>query len=300
MRTTTLPCVRLGRSQSLVSRIGYGALHWSLGRTSARGDARAMIRGVIDLGLTFIDTADAYYTPPSAPHDNERLIAESLEETDESNVMVGTKGGVVRPEGRWVADCRPDHLARTIRESFDALGGQRPLALWQLHAVDRSRDLRRALAPVAAAVSEGLIQHVGLSNATVDDIDRAREVIDIVSVQNRFSLWHRRPERDGTLEYCAREGLTFFCWGPLGGPGGLANNAGADRLASLAAERGVSAACMALAWLLAKGDQVVPIVGSRSLAHIEEILNASGLALSEMEGFRMQQTPRREMGSCRK
>src|SRR5690606_18105473 len=142
-------------------------------------------------------TADCYCLGSEDMHHNEELIAEALKSFsgDTSKVIVATKGGIVRPDGAWRPSGNPDYLRRTISESAEILG--KPIALWQHHAPDDSYPVETSLEPVVEAVSEGLIERVGVSNYSVDQLERARGLLTIVSVQNQYNLWHRRPEQDG-------------------------------------------------------------------------------------------------------
>ena len=273
--------VRLGPTEVEVSAVGFGAMHLSLARRPPEAQAVAVIHRALDLGVTLIDTADAYCRDDGDAHHNERLIAKALAAYggDASEVVVATKGGCVRPGGRWEADGDPDHLRRTIRDSHAALGGEQPIALWQHHARDPRVPVEESLAAVREAVDEGLIRLVGVSNYSVEEIERAREIVDVVSVQNQHNPWHRRPERDGVLAYCERQGLTFLPWSPLGGSGRAAGLDAFPELVRLAGEKGVSPQRLVLAWLRAKSPCVLPIPGATRPATLEDSLQAVNLEL---------------------
>ena len=236
-----------------------------------------------------IDTADAYCRDESDKHHNERLVREALHSYggDAAGCVVATKGGCIRPGGRWETRGDPDYLRRTIRESHSALGDSDPIALWQHHAPDRGVPLEDSLAVVKEAVDEGLIRHVGVSNYSVDEIERARKVVDVVSVQNQYSPWHRQPERDGVLRYCEREGLTFLPWSPLGGSGRAKRLGDYPDLAALARDKGVSPQRLVLAWLRAKSPCVLPIPGASRVASLEDSVAADELELSGEEVARI-------------
>jgi pyridoxine 4-dehydrogenase len=273
-----------------VSEIGLGAMPLSLeGRPDER-DAIEVIHHALDLGVTFIDTADSYCTSQDDFHHNERLIGRALEEYpgDTDNVTVATKGGLMRPEGRWVPDGAPDRLAKTIRESWEALGGDEPIDLWQFHAPDPDHSIEESLEPAAEAVEEGIIRHVGVSNFDVDQIERARKVVDVVSVQNQWNPWHREPERNGVLEYCDDEELTFIPWSPFGGGQRAKHLDEVDILEDLATDLATSPYRVALAWMLAESPMVLPIPGATRKESIADSIEAADLDLTDEELKRLR------------
>jgi aryl-alcohol dehydrogenase-like predicted oxidoreductase len=284
METTTINGTHLE-----VSAVGFGAMHLSIEGRPPHESALAVVHCVLDLGITLIDTADSYCKDESDKHHNERLIREALDtyEGDTTGLVVATKGGLMRHGGGWPRNGHPDHLRKTLRESVRALGGA-PIQLWQHHAPDPNHSIEASLAPVREAVDEGLIEHVGVSNYSVEQIERARELVEVVSVQNQFSLWHRNPLQDGTLDYCDREGLTFLPFRPLGGrrrAGGIERY---DELVELAGDRGVSPHRIALAWLMAKSPVVLPIPGASRPETIEDSSKAFEVALRDDEVRRLE------------
>lgn len=280
MRTT-----RLGNTDIEVSAIGFGAMHLSLAGRPSEKQAHEVVHRALALGVTLIDTADAYCRDENDKHHNERLIREALRSYggDVAGCVVATKGGYTRPGGSWEARSDPDYLRRTIRESYIALGESGPIALWQHHAPDQRVSLEDSLAVVKEAVDEGLIRYVGVSNYSVEEIERARKVVDVVSVQNEYSPWHRESERNGVLSYCEREGLTFLPWSPLGGGGRAKRLGDYPDLAALAREKGVSPQRLVLAWLRAKSPCVLPIPGASRVATLEDSVAAAELELSSDE-----------------
>ncbi|MFB6351510.1 MAG: aldo/keto reductase [Bradymonadaceae bacterium] len=274
----------LNATGKAISAIGLGAMPLSLRGRRSEDEAIEVIHRALDLGVTVIDTADSYCIDNDDFHHNERLIAKALREWEgnANEITVATKGGLLRPEGRWVADGDPDRLRETIRESIEALGGD-PIDLWQFHAPDQAYEIEASLEPAAEAADEGLIRHVGVSNFSVSRIERAREVVDVVSVQNQWNPWHRKPERDGVLEYCDDQELTFLPWSPFGG-GDRAKSLGEiDVLADLAGEYETSPHCVTLAWMMAKSDRVLPIPGATRRESIEDSVTAVDLELTEGE-----------------
>lgn len=278
---------RLGPTSVPVSQIGYGAMHLSLQGRPDRDHAVRVLHHALDRGVTFIDTADAYCVDESDKHHNERLIRDALDryDGDADGVVVATKGGLMRPGGDWTPNGTPEHLRETIRESVDALGG--PLFLWQHHRPDPDVHVHDSLRPVADAVDEGLIRHVGVSNYTVDQIEQAREVVDVVSVQNQYSPWHRAPEEDGVLTYCTDRDLAFLPWSPMGGQARTKRLDEIDALRALAEARGISPQRLVIAWLLHRSPAIVPIPGTTDPSHLDDVLAAADVELSDDEMARM-------------
>ncbi|HEY9729247.1 MAG TPA: aldo/keto reductase [Chroococcales cyanobacterium] len=276
---------KLGNTDVTISAIGLGGMPMSLSSRPPESQSIAVIHRALALGVTFIDTADSYCQDESDKHHNERLIHKALEqyEGDTSQVTVATKGGLMRPQGSWTRNGNPDHLRETIRTSFEALGGSNAIALWQYHAPDTNYTIEESLKPAKEAVEEGLIRFVGVSNFSVEQIKGARDVVEIVSVQNQYNPWHRQPEFDGVLEYCEQEGLTFLPWSPLGGSRRVSNLEDIPVIANLANERGVSVYQIVLAWLRAKSPCIIPIPGASKISSIEDSVHAVEVKLSEKE-----------------
>jgi pyridoxine 4-dehydrogenase len=257
----------------------------SLSSRPPEAQAIEVIHQALNLGITLIDTADSYCKDESDKHHNEKLIHQALQQYDGdvSQVIVATKGGLMRPNGSWVRNGHPDHLRQTIRESFEALGGDRPIDVWQYHAPDTHYSLEESLTPAKEAVDQGMIRYIGVSNFSVEQIQQARDLVEIVSVQNQYSPWQRQPERDGILEYCDREGLTFLPWGPLGGRSRVSRLEDISAIADLAQEKGVSVYCIVLAWLRAKSPCVVPIPGASKPSSIQDSVQALNVQLSDAD-----------------
>ncbi|MBD1936223.1 aldo/keto reductase [Microcoleus sp. FACHB-68] len=280
---------QLGNTGIKISAIGLGGMPMSLSSKPPEEQSIAVIHKALDLGVTLIDTADSYCKDESDKHHNERLIAKALQQYagDTSKVIVATKGGLMRPGGSWTRNGNPDHLRETIRISFEALGGEKPIDVWQYHAPDPDYTIEEALAPAKEAVEAGKIRYVGVSNFSVEQIKRARDLVEIVSVQNQYNPWNREPESDGVLEYCERENLTFFPWSPLGGSRRFTRVEEIKEIAQLAEEKSVSVYCIVLAWLRAKSPCVVPIPGASKIASIEDSVRAGDLNLSADEVWRI-------------
>ena len=276
---------KLGKTEIEISAIGLGGMPLSLSSRPSESQAIAVIHKALDLGITLIDTADSYCKDESDKHHNERLITKALQQYDEetSHVTVATKGGLMRPNGNWTRNGNPQHLRETIRASFEALGGEKPITLWQYHSPDPEYTIQESLTPVKEAQEEGMIRYVGVSNFSVEQIQQAQDVVDIVSVQNQYNPWHRQPEFDGVLEYCEQQGLTFFPYRPLRGRNEVSSVEKEAILAQLATQKGVSPYQIVLAWLQAKSPCIVPIPGASKLSSIEDSAQSVAVQLSAQE-----------------
>lgn len=276
---------QLGKTGVFVSAIGLGGMPMSISNRPPESQSIQVIHRALDLGITFIDTADSYCKDESDKHHNERLIHQALTsyKGDVSQVVVATKGGLMRPNGNWTRNGNPEHLRETIRISFEALGGAKPIDVWQYHAPDSDYTIEESLAPVKEAIEAGLIRFVGVSNFSVEQIKRARDVLDIVSVQNQYSPWERQPEIDGVLKYCEQEKLTFLPWSPFGGRRRHQDLQDIPAIAQLAKEKGVSVYNIVLAWLRSKSPSILPIPGASKISSIEDSVNAMNVKLSEEE-----------------
>lgn len=281
---------KLGNTETTISAIGLGGMPMSLSSRPPEPQAIEVIHKALDLGVTLIDTADSYCKDESDKHHNEHLITKALQQYDgdTSHVTVATKGGLMQPNGNWTRNGNPDHLRKTIRVSFDALGNEKPIDVWQYHSPDPNYTIEDALTPAKEAVEQGVIRYVGVSNFSVEQIKQARDLIEIVSVQNQYNLWQRQPEFDGVLEYCEREGLTFFPWSPLGGSSRHSRLQDILVLAQLAKEKGVSVYQIVLAWLRAKSSCIVPIPGASKTSSIESSAQAVEVRLSPQEVQRIE------------
>jgi len=264
-----------------VHRLGFGAMRitgpgvW--GPPTDRDEALRVLRRCVELGVTLIDTADSY-----GPGVSEALVAEALRPYA-AGLVVATKGGFERPgPNRWVANGRPDYLRAQCEGSLRRLRVER-IDLWQLHRVDPKVPAAEQFGLLADLVAEGKVRHVGLSEVTVAQVDAARRVVPVATVQNRYNLAERGAEP--VLEHCARHGIGFIPWYPLL-TGRLAEPGGA--LADAAARHGATPAQVALAWLLARSPVVLPIPGTSRVAHLEENVAAAALALDAAEVGRIR------------
>ncbi|BAU64719.1 aldo/keto reductase [Stanieria sp. NIES-3757] len=276
---------KLGNTDITISAIGLGGMPMSLSDRPSESQSIAVIHKALDRGVTLIDTADSYCRDESDKHHNERLIAKALSqyEEDTSHVTVATKGGLMRPNGSWTRNGNPAHLRETIAQNYQALGGEKPITLWQYHAPDPNYTIKSALTPAKEAVEQGLIHYIGVSNFSVEQIKQAQEVVNIVSVQNQYNPWHRQPEFDGVIDYCEQEGLTFFPWSPLGGSSRVSRLQDIPVIAHLAAQEGISVYQIVLAWLRAKSPCIVPIPGASKISSIEDSIKAVEVKLSQQQ-----------------
>jgi aryl-alcohol dehydrogenase-like predicted oxidoreductase len=259
-----------------VHRMGFGAMRLTgqgiWGEPADREAAKAVLRRAVELGVNLIDTAASY-----GPETNEGLIADALHPYPD-HLVIATKGGLTRPgPGEWQRDGRPETLRDSLEGSLRRLRLER-IDLYQLHAVDPRVPLEESVGTLAELQQEGKIRHIGVSNVDARQLAAARELVPVVSVQNRYSLADRHSE--GVLEACERNGIAFLPWFPLA-LGELARSQG--RLAELARSRGATAAQVALAWLLRRSPVMTPIPGTTSAAHLEENVGAAGLELSDAE-----------------
>jgi len=234
-----------------------------------------VLHRAIDLGVNFIDTADAY-----GPETNERLIAAALHPYP-AGLVVATKGGIVRPaQDRWERDGRPGHLRAACEASLERLRVDR-IDLYQLHAIDPAVPLEDSIGELAKLQKEGKIRHVGVSNFEADELARARAIVKVVSVQNRYNVSDRSS--DPVLALCERDGIAFIPWSPLSQSPRDSNAASRTRLEAWAAGRGLSFPQAALAWLLARSPAILPIPGTSSVSHLEENVAAAAVRLTAGE-----------------
>lgn len=258
-----------------INRLGYGGMQLTgkgvFGDIEDRENAKEVLRQAVAGGVNFIDTAEAY-----GPETNERLIAEALHPY-QPGVVIATKGGFTRPgPDVWVPNGNPQLIRDNINGSLERLKVDR-IDLWQLHRIDSEVPLENTLAPVVEAVKEGKIRYVGLSEVTIAQIEAARKILPIVSVQNLYNLSERKWEN--VLDYTIENDLAFIPWFPLAsGPSALAG-----KIQQIAAQHQATVAQVALAWLLKRADNILLIPGTRSVAHLKENLGAAAVELSEEE-----------------
>jgi aryl-alcohol dehydrogenase-like predicted oxidoreductase len=237
-----------------------------------RANALKVLRRAVELGVNLIDTADAY-----GPEVDELLIAEALHPYPKG-LVIATKGGNTRPgPGQWVPDGRPEYLKQCVEKSLKRLRLDR-IDLYQLHRIDPKVPEEESLGALKEMQDAGKIRHVGLSEVSPEQIERARKILPIVSVQNQYNIANQKWEN--TLVYCEKERLGFMPWSPVGGSRGLNSERG---LEAAAKDHGVTVYQLALAWLLQRSPVMLPIPGTSSIAHLEENVAAAKLKLTPEE-----------------
>jgi pyridoxine 4-dehydrogenase len=257
-------------------RLGFGAMRITgkgiFGPPDDPEEARALLRRVVELEMNLIDTADSY-----GPEVSENLIAEALHPYPDG-LVIATKGGLRRPgPGRWTSDARPERLKECCEGSLRRLKLDR-IDLYQLHSPDSKVPLEDSLGALKELQDDGKIRHIGVSNVSTEELDRARRVVDVATVQNRYNAADRHSE--DVLEACEREGIGFIPWFPLA-TGDLARPGGP--LDEAARAHDATPGQVAVAWLLARSRVMLPIPGTSSAQHLEENAAAADLSLSDDE-----------------
>jgi pyridoxine 4-dehydrogenase len=265
-----------------VHRLGFGAMRLTdegiWGPPKDRKAALAVLRRAVELDVNFIDTADSY-----GPHVNEELIAEALFPYP-PGLVIATKGGWKRPgPNQWTHDATPAHLRKAVEGSLKRLRLDR-IDLYQLHTPDPVVSFEASVETLAQLQKEGKIRLIALSNVTQEHIERARKIVPIVSVQNRYSFADR--EWDYVVDYCERNGIAFIPWFPLG-----AGKVAGEVLNRIAQAHCASPTQVALAWLLRRSPSMLPIPGTSSTEHLEENVAAASLRLSEVQYEELSSIP---------
>jgi aryl-alcohol dehydrogenase-like predicted oxidoreductase len=294
----------------MVGAIGLGGMALSYAERPAEPDAIALIHTLLDRGVTLIDTADVYTPDEGDRGHNERLIAKALRGWPgaRQQVIIATKGGYIRRNGQLVPQGNPDHLRRACEASLRALATDR-IDLYQLHTMDPAVPLADSVGAISRLQEEGKVRWIGLSNVTVTAIDRAREIAPVQTVQNELSVlrhdslavgpvarlehrgirWLRQlrrlvgePFQSGVVAHCERLGIGFLASSPLGGSrnGALRGNPVIERIASA---HGASVYAIAIGWLLARGEHLVPIPSARRRVHAEDTLTGDTITLTRDE-----------------
>jgi len=272
--TATNPTFRIGGDLE-VNRLGFGAMRitgesiW--GWPPDRANAVKVLKRAVDLGVNLIDTADAY-----GPETSELLIAEALHPYPKG-LVIATKGGLTRPgPDQWVPNGRPDHLKQAVDNSLKRLKLDR-IDLYQLHRIDKKVPVEDSLGALKDAQQAGKIRHIGLSEVSAEEIERARKTVPIVSIQNRYNFDDRKWE--GALEFCEKENLGFLPWAPVGGNRGLSGKS----VDAVSKSHNASVYQIALAWLLQRSPVMLPIPGTQNLQHLEDNCAAAKMKLTSDE-----------------
>jgi pyridoxine 4-dehydrogenase len=256
-----------------VNRMGYGAMRitgkgiW--GPPKDKGEAIAVLKRAVELGVNFIDTADSY-----GPEISEELIAEALYPYP-ADLVIGTKGGLLRTgPDEWPINAHPDHLKKALEGSLKRLKLDR-IDLYQLHRIDPNVPAEQSFEFLQKAQEQGLVKHIGLSEVDVDIIKKAQDFFDVVSVQNMYSVDNRKWEH--VLQYCKAHEIAFIPWFPLN----AGNVASQDKLKQMADRHQATVHQVALSWLLNHADNILLIPGTSSIAHLEENMQAVKLELTD-------------------
>ena len=258
-----------------VNRMGYGSMRitgkgvW--GQPEHREEAINVLQALPAMGVNFIDTADSY-----GPNVSEELIAEALHPYP-AGMVIGTKGGFMRTgPNEWHIDSQPDHLKQALEGSLKRLRVNK-IDLYQLHRIDPKVPFEKTLEFLKDAQRQGLIKHIGLSEVSITDIKKAREYVDIVSLQNKYSIVYRNWEPE--LKYCEQEGIAFIPWNPI--------NAGnilyVEKLNEIAARHNATPQQVALSWLYHHSPNILLIPGTSKVAHLEENVKSVNVILTESE-----------------
>ncbi|RFA20535.1 aldo/keto reductase [Subtercola boreus] len=268
-----------------VSAIGLGGMPMSIEGRPDRARSITTIHAALDAGVTLIDTADAYHQHADEVGHNEELIAEALRSSsgDTSDVLVATKGGHLRPgDGSWTLNGRPEYLIQAAKASALRLGVD-AVGLYQFHRPDPNVPYVDSVGALRDLLDQGVIRMAGISNATIAQIDEANDVLGgrLASVQNQFSPAFRSSLAE--LEHCAKLGIAFLPWSPLGGIRRAGNIGEHTAFQAVADDRGVSAQQVALAWELALAPVVVPIPGASRPASVQDSVKAVDLRLTSAE-----------------
>jgi pyridoxine 4-dehydrogenase len=259
-----------------VNRLGFGAMRivgdgvW--GEPKDAENSKRVLKQAVELGVNFIDTADAY-----GPDVSERLIGEALAPYPKG-LVIATKGGLTRQDpAKWQPLGRPDYLIQQVEMSLRFLK-EETIQLWQLHRIDPHTPVEESLGAIRDLQKQGKVRHVGLSEVKVPEIERARRLVEIVSVQNKYNLSDRAHE--DVLEYCEKHGIAFIPWFPVAA-GKLAQPGGV--LDAAAKKHGATVSQLSLAWLLHHSPVILPIPGTSSVEHLEENMKAADVTLSDTE-----------------
>ena len=269
-----------------VHRLGFGAMRLTgediIGRPDDEGEARRVVQRALDLGVDVIDTADSY-----GPGVSERILREAIDEHDEydqDDVVLATKAGLLREAGgEWLKHGDPDYVRNQVLVSRDRLGVD-TIDLYQYHRPDPDVDFETAVQTFAELKDDGFVEHVGLSNVSVEKLERARDVVEIATVQNQYNVGNREDE--AVLEACADAGIGFIPWFPLGG-GDLGSKESV--VADVAEAHDATPQQIALAWLLEHSPVILPIPGTSSVEHLEQNVAASQIDLTDEEYARLSE-----------
>ncbi len=273
--------IPLGPGAAQVSIVGFGGMPLSIAGRPEEPQAIKTLHTALDAGMTLLDTANVYCLDEGDIGHNERLIAKALAawSGDRSGVIVATKGGITRPRGAWGSDARPESLRKACDASLTALGVER-IDLYQLHRPDAAVPFADSVGALAELRVAGKIRWVGLSNVSVDELDEARAIVPITTVQNRLNPYFREAISEGVVRTCAHFGLAFLAYSPVGGGRLNKKLPSHPALLPIARRHGASPHAVAIAWVLAQGETVIAIPGARTPEHARDSVAAAGITLT--------------------
>ena len=272
----------LGPNAPAVAAVGFGGMPLSLLQRPNENDAIRVIHAALDAGVTLLDTADVYCIDDDDLGHNERLMAKALAgwSGNRDRVVLATKGGLTRPDGRWERNGRPEHIKQACERSLGTLGVE-TIDLYQFHAPDPNVPFAESVGAFADLHREGKVARVGLSNVTVEQIEEAQALVPITSVQNRLNPFFREAVQSGVVAHCAKQGIGFIAYSPVGGGRLNKKLPSHPTLVPIAQRHRVSAHAVVIAWVLAQGETVIPIPAGRTVDHARDSIGAADVALSK-------------------
>ncbi|WP_201755418.1 aldo/keto reductase [Paenibacillus glycinis] len=286
----TMPQRKLGSTGIIIGEIGMGGMPLSVNGRPSEEDGIRTVHAALEQGITLFDTADSYCLNSTEVGHNERLLAKALHDRPEA--IIATKGGHIRPEGRWETDGRPEYLRQACEDSLRALGVE-AITLYQFHRPDPKVPFAESVGAVADLQREGKIVHAGLSNVSVAQLEEARGILTVASVQNRMNVFDQSSM--DVLKRCEEHGIAFLPYSPLNGMGNAGGIGSNETLSRIAGRHGASPQQIAIAWLLQLSPVVLPIPGASKAANIVNCAGAANLKLSaedvaELNGIAAQIT----------
>lgn len=275
---------KLGDTGITVNAVGLGGMPMSVTGRPDEAQSVETIHAALEAGVNFIDTANVYCMDDNDIGHNERLIAKAVRSWsgDRDNIIIATKGGLTRPQGRWELNNTPAFLRKSCELSLTALGAE-SITLYQLHAPGKPEQFIPAVEELVRLQKEGKIRHIGLSNVDTDEIKEAMKIANITSVQNRCNLFEHEDVTDGLIAFCHANRITYLPYSPVGGFRSHVHAMKSARLVELAQKKNVSPYQIAIAWLLSQGDNVLPIPGASRPASIADSFRAIDLTLTPEE-----------------
>ena len=274
----------LGPDAPDVTVVGFGGMPLSTAGRPSDDEGVRVVHAALDSGMTLLDTANVYCLDDNDIGHNERLFARALREWDgkQDQILVATKGGMERPEGRWTRNGRPEHLHASCRKSLAALGVD-TIDLYQYHAPDPDVPFADSVGALAELRNAGLIKYVGLSNVSVDEITTAQEIVPVTTVQNRLNPFFREAIDDGVVQCCADQGIGFLAYSPVGGGRLNKKLPGHPAVLEVATRQGITPHQAVLAWVMSQGSSVFIIPGARSPERAQSSAAVAAVQLSDAE-----------------